>query len=89
MVSDCFVTPPGSSVHRISQVKILEWVAISFSRESSPLRDRTHVFYIGRRILYHLATWCSFTILEILGPLKIMLNLFGLCPISETTKPGV
>ena len=21
--------------------------------------------------------------------LKIMLNLFGLCPISETTKPGV
>ena len=24
--------PPGSSVHRISQARILEWVAISFSR---------------------------------------------------------
>ena len=28
-------SPPGSSVHRISQARILEWVAISFSRESS------------------------------------------------------
>ena len=31
--------PPGSSVHRISQAKVLEWVAISFSRESSRTRD--------------------------------------------------
>ena len=30
---DC--SPTGSSVHRISQAKILEWVAISFSRGSS------------------------------------------------------
>ena len=28
-------SPPGSSVHRISQERILEWVAISFSRVSS------------------------------------------------------
>ena len=28
-------SPPGSSVHRISQAQILEWVAISFSRDSS------------------------------------------------------
>ena len=28
---DC--SPPGSSVHGISQVRILEWVAISFSRD--------------------------------------------------------
>ena len=28
---DC--SPPGSSVHGISQARILEWVAISFSRE--------------------------------------------------------
>ena len=27
--------PPGSSVHGISQARILEWVAISFSRGSS------------------------------------------------------
>ena len=30
---DC--SPPGSSVHGISQARILEWVAISFSRGSS------------------------------------------------------
>ena len=46
-------SPPGSSVHGISQARILEWVAISFSRGSSPPRDRTHVSYIGRQILYH------------------------------------
>ena len=34
---DC--SPPGSSVHRIFQARILEWVAISTSRRSSQLRD--------------------------------------------------
>ena len=34
---------PGSLVPRISQVRILEWIAISFSRESSQPRDQTHV----------------------------------------------
>ena len=29
-------SPPGSSVHKISQARILEWVVISFSRGSSP-----------------------------------------------------
>ena len=36
---DC--SPPGSSVHRILQERILEWVAIPFSRGSSQPRDRT------------------------------------------------
>ena len=40
-------SPPGSSVHRFSQARILEWVAISFFRGSSWPRDRTHVSYIG------------------------------------------
>ena len=31
----------GSSIHGISQARILEWVAISFSRESSQPRDRS------------------------------------------------
>ena len=35
-------SPPGSSVHRISQTRILEWVAIPFSRGSSQTRDQTH-----------------------------------------------
>ena len=34
---DC--SPPGSSVHKISQARILEWVAISFSRGSSQPRE--------------------------------------------------
>ena len=33
-------SPPGSSVHGISQARILEWIAISFSRGSSPPRDQ-------------------------------------------------
>ena len=36
---DC--SPPVSSVHGILQARILEWVAISYSRGSSRLRDRT------------------------------------------------
>ena len=47
---------PGSSVHGIFQARILECVAISFSRGSSRPRDWTHVPYIsciGRRLLYH------------------------------------
>ena len=46
----------GSSVHRILQTKILEWVAISLSRESSQPRVWTHVSYvscIGRQVLHH------------------------------------
>ena len=35
--------PPGSSVHRISQARILEWVAISSSRGSSRPQDQTCV----------------------------------------------
>ena len=45
----------GSSVHGVSQARIPEWVAISFSRGSSQLRDRTRVSCIscfGRRVLY-------------------------------------
>ena len=34
---DCSL--PGSSIHRIFQARILEWVAISFSRGSSQPRD--------------------------------------------------
>ena len=45
---DCSL--PGSSIHGILQARILEWVAISFSRGSSPPRDRTQVSCIaGRR----------------------------------------
>ena len=51
---DCSL--PGSSVHGIFQARILEWVAISFSRGSSQPRDQTHDCCIGRRILCHWTT---------------------------------
>ena len=41
---DC--SPPGSSVHGISQARILEWVAVHFSRGSSQSRDRIQVSLI-------------------------------------------
>ena len=53
-------SPPGSSVHGISQARILELIAISSSRGSSWPRDQTpisSVSYIGGWILYHWATW--------------------------------
>ena len=53
-------SPPFSSVHGIIQARILEWVAISFSRGSSWPRDRTCLsckfLLYCRQILYHQAT---------------------------------
>ena len=42
---DC--SPPGSSVQGILQARVLEWVAISFSRGYSWHRDRTHISCIA------------------------------------------
>ena len=49
---DCSL--PGFSIHGIFQASAKEWVAISFSRVSSWLRDQTRVSCIGKQILYHL-----------------------------------
>ena len=49
-------SPPNSSVHGILQARILDWVAISYSRESSPPRDQTcisYISFIGRYALSH------------------------------------
>ena len=40
--------PLGSSVHGILQARILEWVAIPFSRGSSQPRDQTQICIAGR-----------------------------------------
>ena len=44
-------SPSGSSIHGIFQAKIVQWVAISFSRGASWPRDRTSIFCIVRWIL--------------------------------------
>ena len=51
---DCSL--PGSSGHGIFQARVLEWLAISFSRGSSWLRDRTQVSCIASR---HFTIWAS------------------------------
>ena len=50
---DC--SPLGSSVHGILQTRILECVAIPFSRGSSQPRDQTHVSCIADRFFYSLS----------------------------------
>ena len=49
-------SPPDTSVHGIHQARILEWVAISFSRGSSQFRDWTWVSCIGDRFFTIWAT---------------------------------
>ena len=45
---DC--SPPGSSVHGILPARVLEWVAIPFSRGSSWPREQTRVSCIAGRL---------------------------------------
>ena len=42
---DCH--PPSSSVPRILQARILEWVAVPSAREYSQPRDRSHISYVS------------------------------------------
>ena len=51
---DC--SPPGSSIHGLLQARVLEWVAISFSRGSSRPRDRTQVSCI---VGTHFTIWAT------------------------------
>ena len=52
-------SPPGSSVHGISQARTLEWIAMPSPWGSSRPRDQTRVSCvscIGRQILHHCTT---------------------------------
>ena len=51
---DCSL--PGFSIHGIVQARILEWVAISFSKGSSQPRDQTQVSCIAARLFTIWAT---------------------------------
>ena len=52
---DC--SPPGSSVHGIPQARILEWIAIPFSRDSSQPMDQTQVSCIAGGFFTVWAKW--------------------------------
>ena len=60
-------SPPSSFVHGISLTRILEWVAISFSRGSSQPRDRTRVSHIVDR---HFTVWATREVYDALNPNK-------------------
>ena len=62
---DCSL--PGSSIHGIFQARVLEWVAISFSRGSSQPRDQSRVFCIAGRRFTVWATRASATSGEFRG----------------------
>ena len=63
-------SPPASSVHGISQARILEWIAVFSSRGSSWHRDRTHISCVSYIAGVFLTTWA------IGGNLGGMVNLF-------------
>ena len=82
---------PGSSIHEISQARILEWVAIPFSRGSSRPRNWTHISYIAGRYFTVWATreaqricWgiCSYQIKS------LTLYLWGTTPGGSTQWEG-
>ena len=76
-------SPPGSSVPGVFQARILEWVAISYSRGSSRPRDWTCVLCIGRHIFfYRCVTWEACTLFEY-WQIKVHLQKSGLPLASE------
>ena len=60
--TDC--SPLGSSVHRILQARIVEWVAISYSKGSSRPRDQTCVSCIAGAIFTTEPPGKPFSLLE-------------------------
>ena len=82
---DC--SPPGSSVHGILQARILEWVAISFSRRSSQPRDQTQVSHIAGRCFNLWATREALTFYNILMQLLTQ-SCPTLCIPMDCSPPG-
>ena len=76
---DC--RPPGSSDHGILQARILEWVAILFSRGSSGLRDQTRVSCTAGRFFTIWATAAA-------AAAKLLQSCPTLCDPIDGSPPG-
>ena len=84
---DC--SPPGSSVHGISQARILEWVTISSSRRSSLPRDQpTSPALVGRFFFFYcwasrkVPKWhyiCSYWKIKRIHPDLIIQEKYSMC----------
>ena len=70
---DCSL--PGSPVHGILQARILEWVAIPFSRGSSWLRDLTQVSCIAGRFFTVWATKEALVLIRVKSKLIMTSNV--------------
>ena len=71
VMSETPVIPWTLSIHGISQVRILEWVAIFSSRRSSQARDWnciSWISFIGREILYFWTTWEALPYVVFISP---------------------
>ena len=79
-----FVTLSGPSVHRILQARILEWVAIPFSRDSSQPRDQTWVSCVASGFFTIWTTTLQYKIKRVFK--KELNSSFLSCPCS--TWPG-
>ena len=85
---DCSL--PGSSVHGIFQARLLEWVAIAFSRRSFWPRNWTRVSDIVSR---HFTVWATREVILLEVDCQSLLHLFGLvgfylAPLSALGFPG-
>ena len=88
VMSDCNpmdCSPPGSSVHGILQARIVEWIAISFSRGSSQPKDRTHIPCIAGEFF---TIWApgSFLLERCWVPVDTKASLWLICP-GELVSP--
>ena len=78
-------SPPVSCIHGTLQGRILEWVAIPFSRGSSQPRDRTQVTYTAGRFytvwatrencLQRLPAWCCWSLPRAVSDISWRLNI--------------
>ena len=79
---------PGSSVHGSFRARILDWVAISYLRQSSRPRDQTCTLVFGRRILWHCHLGSPHTTFD-LGQKTMSFCLFILFMGSQGTNTEV
>ena len=68
---------PGSFVHGILQARILEWVAVPFSRGSSQTRDQTQISHIAGSFF---TIWATSKAQNGVGSLSLLQGIF---PIQE------
>ena len=76
-------SPPGSAVPGILQARILEWVAISFSRGSSRPRDWTQVSRIAGRLF---TVWATGEYFSEYDTILFVFHFFNFIRLSENVQ---